>query len=199
MENNNIDFKDLWKQQSVNQPDMNDLLSKLNTFKKLSMRKLILTNLHLVTTALFILFIWFYFKPEFISTKIGIVLIIIAMAMYLFVYNRLFAAFKKIDSTKTNSEYLQKLIEIKTKQKFLQSTILSLYFLILGTGLGLYMYEYTSQMTQFWAVFSYGLVLLWFGFSWFYFRPRYIRKEEKKVNILIEKFETINHQLEEDL
>jgi hypothetical protein len=31
---NNIDFKDLWKKQSVSQPDMKDLLSRVSRFKK---------------------------------------------------------------------------------------------------------------------------------------------------------------------
>jgi len=199
MENNNIDFKDLWKQQSVNQPDMNALLSKVRHFKKLSLRKLILTNVLLIVTAVFISFVWYRYQPEFISTKIGIVLMIAAMAFYLLVYNKLFGAYKEIDSTKSNAEYLQKLIEIKTRQKFLQSTVQSLYFLVLGAGLGLYMYEYTSQMTLFWGVFSYGVVLFWFGLSWFYFRPKQIKKENEKINSLIVKFEEFNKQLEEDL
>jgi hypothetical protein len=70
------------------------------------------------------------------------------MAIYLFVYNRLFDAYKELDNTDSNAAYLQKLIAIKTKQKFLQSKMLSYYFIVLG--LCLYMYEYTSMMTMFW-------------------------------------------------
>jgi hypothetical protein len=69
------------------------------------------------------------------------------MAIYLFVYNRLFDAYKELDNTDSNAAYLQKLIAIKTKQKFLQSKMLSYYFIVLG--LCLYMYEYTSMMTMF--------------------------------------------------
>ena len=194
----NIDFKDLWKKQSVSQPNIDDLLSKLNHFKKVSLRKLILTNVLLLATCVFIIFIWYRYQPVFISTKIGIVLCVAAMAIYLFFYNKLFSEFKNSDNTKSNTAYLEKLIEIKTKQKFLQSKMLNLYFIMLGSGLCLYMYEYTSRMTKLWSIFTYAVMLSWLAFVWFYLRPKQIKKEETKINALIEKFEAINKQLTTD-
>nr|WP_315149212.1 hypothetical protein [uncultured Flavobacterium sp.] len=193
---NNIDFKDLWKQQAVSPPNIEDLFSKLKHFKRVSMRKLIITNVLLIATCAFILFIWYKYQPEFISTKIGIILMILAMGTYLFVYNRLAGFYKTIDGALSNSEYLQKLISIKAKQQFLQSTMLSLYFIMLGLGICLYMYEYASRMTLFWGVVSYVLTLGWIGFTWFYLRPKQIKKEEDRVNTLIAKFEAVNKQLD---
>ena len=192
---NNIDFKDLWKQQAVSPPNIEELLSKLKYFKRVSLRKLVITNVLLIATSAFIIFIWYFYQPEFISTKIGIILTISAMLMYLFVYNKLVVFYKTFDRTQSNSEYLQKLISIKTKQHFLQSTMLSLYFILLGSGLCLYMYEYTSRMTIFWGIFTYVVMLGWIGFTWFYLRPKEIKKEQARVNGLIAKFEAVNKQL----
>lgn len=192
---NNIDFKGLWKQQAVSPPNIEELLSKLKHFRRVSVRKLIITNVLLIATSVFILFIWYQYQPEFISTKIGIILTILAMVIYLFVYNKLGVFYNTIDGTQSNSEYLQKLISIKTKQQFLQSKVLSLYFILLASGLCLYMYEYTCRMTTFWGIFTYALMLAWIGFAWFYLRPKEIKKEQARVNGLIEKFETVNMQL----
>jgi uncharacterized membrane protein len=192
----NIDFKDLWKRQAVSQPNMDDLLSKLKDFKRGSLRKLVLTNVLLLATSGFIIFIWYRYQPEFISTKIGIILTILAMAIYLFVYNRLAGFYKTIDETQSNSEYLQKLISIKTKQQFLGSKVLSLYFVLLGSGLCLYMYEYASKMTSFFVIFTYLVMLGWIGFAWFYLRPREIKKQQEKINSLIAKIEAVNKQLD---
>lgn len=192
----NIDFKDLWKRQVVGQPNIDDLLSKLKDFKRVSLRKLVLTNVLLIATSGFIIFIWYHYQPEFISTKIGIVLTILAMAIYLFVYNKLAGFYKTIDETQSNSEYLQELISIKTKQQFLGSKVLSLYFILLGSGLCLYMYEYASKMTPFFWVFTYLVMLGWIGFAWFYLRPREIKKQQEKINSLIAKFEAVNKQLD---
>lgn len=178
---------------------MGELLSKVKHFKKVSLRKLILTNVLLIATSIFISFIWFKYQPEFISTKIGIVLMIFAMAFYLFVYNTLASFYKSIDGDQSNSEYLQKLISIKAKQHYLQSSVLSLYFILLGSGLSLYMYEYASRMTAFWAIIAYVVTLGWVGFTWFYLRPKQIKREQDRVDGLIAKFEALNKQLEEGL
>ena len=193
---NNIDFKDLWKQQAVSPPNIEELLSKLKHFNRVSLRKLVITNVLLIATSAFIIFIWYYYQPEFIATKVGIVLIILAMMIFLLVYNQLAVFYKTIDSTQSNSEYLQKLISIKARQQFLQSKVLSLYFILLGSGLCLYMYEYASRMTTFWEIFTYVVMLGWIGFAWFYLRPKEIKKEQDRVNGLIAKFEALNKQLD---
>nr|WP_199002495.1 hypothetical protein [Flavobacterium sp. ASV13] len=193
---NNIDFKDLWKKQTINQPNIEDLLNRLKQFKKASLRSLWSTNIMLFTTTAFIIFVWIQYQPEFISTKVGIVLAILAMVMYVGVYNRLLQTYKNIDSTQTNQEYLQKLILIRKKQQFMQSVVLSLYFALLGVGICLYMYEYAIRMTALWATVTYGITLLWMAFNWFYIRPKQIKKQQTKINSLIEKFEEINNQFD---
>jgi len=190
-----IDFKDLWKKQTVNEPNIDDILMRLKQFKKANLRSLWKTNILLFATSAFILFVWYHYQPQFISSKIGIVLAILAMAMYVVVYNRLLKDFKHIDTTQTNREYLEKLILIKRKQQFMQSTMLSWYFVLLLVGICLYMYEYTSRMTVLYALVTYAVTLLWIAFNWFYLRPKQIKKQEKKINDLIAKFEEINNQL----
>ena len=195
---NNIDFKNLWKQQAVSPPNIEDLFSKLKHFKKVSLRKLIITNVLLIATCVFILFIWYWYQPEFISTKIGIILMVLAMVIYLFAYNKLIGFYKTIDADQSNSEYLQKLISIKTKQQFLQTAMMRFYFMLLGLGLCSYMYEYASRMTIVWGIIAYGVSLAWMAFVWFYLRPKQISKEQAKVNGLIAKFEVVNKQLNAD-
>ncbi|KAF2517427.1 hypothetical protein EYY60_00605 [Flavobacterium zhairuonense] len=193
---NNIDFKDLWKRQSVSQPNMEDLLERVSQFKKASLRSLWKTNIMLLATSAFIIFIWIYYQPQFISTKIGIVLVVLGMVIYLFASNKLFGNYKDIDATQDNHEYLQKLVSIQKKQQFLQTNMMSLYFLMLTAGICLYMYEYASRMSVLGASLTYGITLLWILFNWFYIRPKQIKKQQSKISSLIEKFEEVNNQLE---
>lgn len=192
---NNIDFKDLWRKQSVSQPDMQDLLARVNKFKRAGLRSLWITNILLLATSAFIVFVWVYYQPQFISTKIGIIVTILAMMIYLFVYNKLLSIYKNIETTQTNQEYLQNLILIKKKQQFLQTTMMRFYFAALTFGICLYMYEYASRMTFLGASLTYGLTLLWMAFNWFLILPKQIKKQQAKINALIEKFEEINKQL----
>jgi hypothetical protein len=192
----NIDLKALWQQQSVSQPDMKDLMNRLYQFKQSNIRRLIKTNILLIATSLFIGFIWYYYHPQFITTKMGIVITILAMAIFLFVYNKMFALFNKIDNTSDNAHYLQNLIEIKGKQRFLQQTMMNLYFTMLMAGICLYMYEYTSRMTMTAGIITYAVTLIWIAFNWLYLRPKTIKKQQAKLDDLISKFEGINKQLD---
>ncbi|SFN57156.1 hypothetical protein SAMN05421594_3301 [Chryseobacterium oleae] len=193
----NIDFKNLWQQQTAEKPSIEELLGRLKKFKNENLRRLLVTNILLILTSLLIGFIWYYYQPQFLSTKIGIVLVILAMVIFLFAYNKLFSSIYTLDSTQTNAEYLQSLYSLKSKQKFMQTTMLNLYFIMLFAGISLYLYEYASRMEIMYAVLTYGITFLWIAFNWFYLRPKAIRKQQGKLNGLILKFEEINQQLKE--
>lgn len=191
----NINFKALWQQQSVSEPDMKDLMNRLHQFKQSNIRRLIKTNILLIATSLFIGFIWYYYQPQFITTKMGIVITILSMVIFLFVYNKMFTLFNKIDNTSDNTHYLQNLIVIKGKQRFLQHTMMNLYFTMLMAGICLYMYEYTARMTMTAGIITYAVTLAWIAFNWFYLRPKTIKKQQAKLDDLISKFEGINKQI----
>lgn len=192
----NINFNDLWKKQTVSQPNIEDLKNRLKEFKKAALKTMWKVNILLSLTSVFIVFIWIYFQPQFISTKIGIVLTILAMVMYVILYNRLSEHYRNIDTDQSNQEYLQKLILIKKKQQFMQTKGITWYFLLLIAGICLYMYEYASRMNIEFAILTYAITLLWIGFNWFYLRPKQIKKQQQKINSLIEKFEEVDRQLE---
>ena len=192
---NNPDFGQLWKQQTTAQPNVDALHRKTRLVSKKDRQKLLAVNGLLTATGVSILFIWYYYQPTFISTKIGISLVILAMVLFLFSYDTLWAYYNRIDATQSNSNYLQNLIAIRKKQQYIQSTALSLYFILLSLGVFLYMYEYTVQMPVFGAIVAYGLTGAWFAFNWFYLRPRQLKKQTNRLNELISQFERIDQQL----
>ena len=196
MDNNNLDLLSIWKQQKVGQPNIEELTNKLNQFKKSGLQKLIITNVILVITIGLIIFIWNHYQPQFITSKIGIVLTILSMVIFVFFNNKLFSVFNKIDYTKSNNEYLMDLILLKTKQKYIQTKILGFYFIVLSLGICLYMYEYTSRMTTLGSILSYSVTLIWIGLNWFYFRPKTIIKQHIKLDELIGEFENMEKQLD---
>lgn len=195
MHNNNIDLKQIWKQQEVAQPDIEKLLAQAKQFKRSGLQNIIVLNILLAITTLFILLIAYYFQPKFVSTKTGIILVILAMVMYLFAYNKLFAVFNKISPTLSNNEYLHTLSTLKQKQKHMQTSMMNLYFALLGSGICLYLYEYALLMKPIGAILTYTLTLGWIGFNWFYIRPRVIKKQQARLDELIKKFEAVKRQL----
>jgi hypothetical protein len=193
----NIDLKKLWNMQETAIPDTAALFEKTNKFKKLRFIKLLLANFIVLVTAAFMLYIWYHYQPELITTKIGIVCGILAMFLYLFVYNQMATYLKSNNYEMDSFHYLQQLLKLKEKQLFLQTTMLNVYFIVLGVGICLYMYEYACRMTMLWALVTYGVTLSWIALNWFIIRPKTIAKQQKALNELIEKFEKINDQLKQ--
>jgi hypothetical protein len=190
----NIHLKELWDRQETAIPDTTELIGKANKFKKQNLRKLIIANTLLLLTTGFIIFIWYHFQPKMITTKVGIMMVILAMGLYLLIYNQTIPLLMKINYEKSSNEYLQDLLKLKEKQLFLHNAFLKIYFILLSTGICLYMFEYSSRMTLGWAAFAYGLTLLWLAVNWFWFRPRTIKKQLEKINDLIRKFERVGEQ-----
>jgi uncharacterized membrane protein YidH (DUF202 family) len=193
---NNINFNELWAKQRSSEPNQEKLLLQIKKMKQTNLRKIVITNCLFLTTSVLIILVWVYFQPQFITTKIGIVFVILAMAIYLLAYNRSYSLFKDNMNSQSNRDYLNELLAIKAKQLFMHTTMLNLYFVLLSTGLSLYMYEYASRMTTFWGMFIYGITALWILVNWFYLRPRQIKKQQSKLDEIISKLQNINKQLE---
>ncbi len=73
--------------------------------------------------------------------------------------------------------------------------MLSVYFIILSLGIGLYLFEYVSKMTRFWGIFTYAITLLWIAINWFYLRPKTIKKQNAKPNKLLAEFKNLTNQM----
>lgn len=192
--NNDTNLNELWSRQTTKPPQMDELLSKFDKIKRKNLIKLVAINILMFATIAFIIFIWLYFEPKLITTKIGIVLTLFGIIVYLFVYNQLIPYLRKINENQSNSEFLKAVIKLKEQQKFLQTKMLQIYFITLTVGLCLYLYEYVSLMPFPWSIFAYAVTLIWIGFNWFYLRPRVVGKERDKLDGIIKKFESISQQ-----
>jgi membrane protein YdbS with pleckstrin-like domain len=193
--NDNINFKDLWAKQTSVAPNPENVIADIKKMKQSNLRNLVFTNLLLVATSAFIILIWMYYKPQLITTKIGIIITILAMVIFLLAYNKSYSLFKRDKNSQSNGDYLKELLAIKAKQKFMETTMLNLYFILLSIGIGLYMYEYTSRMKPIWGLVTYGITFIWILFNWFYLRPKQINKQRAKLDAIISKFEMVNNQL----
>ena len=191
----NIDLKKIWNTQKIETPKAEILYTKANKLKSRGFLKLIVVNIALLLTITFIGFIWYYYQPELVTTKIGIILIILAIIIFLLPFNKQSFLLTKNKTEPNSKEYLQQIIKLKELQVYQQTTMLSIYFILLSLGIGLYMFEYVSKMTITWGIITYAITILWFAINWFYLRPKAITKQNAKLNKLLVEFEKLNNQM----
>jgi hypothetical protein len=195
MSDNNINLNDLWQGQTAQPMSTSELLRKVNALKASNFRRILFTTLALSLTSLFICWIWLNYSPQLFTTKLGIVLTILSMAIYGYSMNRQYPYLKKLDNANTNLEYLSNLLALRRHQHFLQTTMLNIYFVLLSSGILLYMIEPAQLMSGLKAIAAYALVIGWILFSWVYLRPRQIRKQQARLNEVISIYENIQTQL----
>ena len=129
------------------------------------------------------------------TTKIGIIIIMIAILIYVAFQSTLTPLILKRNLDANAKEQLLQLLKFKEKQRFQQSTLLNGYFFLLSLGLALYMYEYVVRMTLTWAILTYGIVLFTIALNAFYFRPKTIRKQQARLDKLIAQLKDLKKQL----
>lgn len=191
----NIDLKELWSRQSVPSADSSVLKKKIGNFRRSRIRKLLALNTILLLTISLIVFIWIYFEPQFVSTKIGIILTILPIGVVVAYNFRLLPLYKRVDERRSNFDYLNDLLVVKSKESYLYTKIMNLYFVFLSAGIGLYMYEYIQGKSLMFGIIAYSSFLLWIAFNWFFLRPRGIRRNRQKMKLLIKQVEKIKLQL----
>jgi len=189
-----INLYDLWQGQQATTPAPQDFLRTVNRFRNNNYTRLFLTTLAFAATSAFIAWIWLSWQPQMETTRLGIVLTILSMAIYGFVMNRQYPLLRKIDEAASNAELLSSLIALRKQQLFLQTTMLNLYFVMLSAGILLYMIEPSQQMSAQNAAIAYGATIAWVLFAWSYLRPRQLKKQQAKLNEIIQKLEEINGQ-----
>ena len=195
-----INLREIWLSQKIDAvQDAAELISKAKKMQSNMRIKIIPLNILLFTTICFIMAIVWYYQPKLITTKIGTLIVVIGIVMQIIASSKLIPLLKQTDSKTIASEYLRELIALKKKQAFLHTRIMTLYFVCLSVGIGLYMIEYAMMMTPLGAALSYGITALWIGFNWFYIRKRTIRKQQQKLNAIIEAFQKIDSQLSEEI
>ncbi len=193
---NSIDLRELWKlQASAEVPAEKEIFIKTAQLKKRIRNKSIAGILALLATIAGILFVWFTSDLQMLSTKIGVTLIIIAILLTIINSAKIIFSISTSNLEIDNSQYLNQLLKLKKQQEFAQTTIMTVYYILLAVGLGLYMYEPSSRMTAAGMAVTYGVTFAWIAFSWFYLLPKTIKKQQAKMNDVIEKLKLISKQL----
>jgi len=193
-----INFKEIWQSQET-KPTINAdaIAAKAKGVKRSVMLKIVLGNALLLATMVFIIWVIVYFEPKMITTKIGALTIVAGLVMQIIASSKLIPLLRKNDAAQNHSDYLQQLLLLKKKQAFLETTVMSLYFILLGIGLGLYMIEYAMLLSVANRWLYCGLTFLWMAFAWFYLRPRTIKKQRQKLDDAIAQLERLEKQLNE--
>jgi F0F1-type ATP synthase assembly protein I len=193
-----IDFKSLWnKQPTGDVPDTKELFAKADKVKRRTRCTIIALNIMLIAISIFVTYIGWNIDHAKLTTKIGVVLMVIGMISYVAAYNQIIPILFKTDVKSNSHDYLDQLIRIKRKEDFINKVMVNIYFTLLSAGLFLYMLQFSVRMTMLNGSCYFIITFAWIGICWF-LHPRLIRKKRKALNDVITRLEEVNKQLDVD-
>ncbi len=192
----NKNWKELWQQQKIAPSDILGLHRKVEDFKRKGLIEVLKVNITGLTFIIaFSMILYDEYANSMLTTKIGLSCIVLACVFYLFHYNKLLPLFYKVRYLEDSKSYIKELLRIKKTQKTLQTHILNTYFVLITIGVCLGIYEYLPKTNLIIIIGIYCLMLLWVGFNAFYLRPKTIKRQNKKLEELIETCEEIEKNM----
>ena len=191
-------IQDIWQNAATPAPeDISVIIADIKRKRRQMLRKLLFGIISLTGALAMIVWVLFGYDAKIITTRIGTIMVIIATIGGIVINSQLLIYLRKpLDTDIDSKAYLAKMKAYQKKQQFMHTSGSLIYFIMLTTGMILYMFEFTHGKLYYF-VLDYGLTLSWIAFAWFYLRPRSIRKESKKLNTIIKHLERIAKQVEE--
>ncbi len=192
-------IQDIWQNAATPEPeDISVIIADIKKKRRQMLRKLLFGIVSLTGALAMIVWVLFGYDAKIITTRIGTIIVIIATLGGIILNSQLLNYLRKpLDPDTDTKAYLAKMKAYQKTQQFMHTRGSLIYFIVLTTGMILYMYEFTHGKL-FYILLDYGLTLSWIAFAWFYLRPRTIRRESKKLNSVIEHLERIAKQVEEE-
>ena len=191
------DIKDMWRKQDVSVPPAQEMITLARRSSAKMARKTVLVLITLTATVAFLAWIMVYYEFRYPTTKLGTALVILAVIGAIVIHSQLLGIIMKSASNAENSkEYLSHLIRYRSKSQFIQTKGMTIYFIALAAGLALYLFEFLARDLVI-GISAYVLSFGWILFSWFWIRPRTVRKQQKQLEELINRIGQLLGQMEE--
>ena len=141
--------------------------------------------------------VWIYvdYHPVYPTTRISIIMMVIAIVAGIVIQSRsLPLLLKPVRQDVDNRAMILSLQKLRQRQKFIHTTFISCYFIVLGMAMAMYLFEFVHR--NFWfAIGAYTLTFGWFAFAWLYLRPRNIRKQHERLDAMIEHLKRLKEEL----
>jgi hypothetical protein len=187
----------VWQEQpKKDQLSVNDVLKQVKKGISGLSRKLFwnITIMILTLSGLFTLMLFFVFNSW--TTYLGIVIILITVLLSLLVMLRDYRIISKQDITINPAAYLQDLKEYQKNRTKLYGRLYYIYVLLMSTGLFLYFLEVLQSTSTMFKAIAYSVYVAFILFSTFYIRGLFVKNEQEKLNLIIDRLTRLQNQFD---
>lgn len=192
------ELENLWKQSETKHPTKDTKISKIksnriklkNTYSK--------GAILLIVTGILILVMLFFLDSKLKTIPIILSIIIVSLTCFLQAFLMLFTANKisTIDETQTPSFHLRQWQNFREFQKKQRHWNMPVYYILLGSALGVYFYELLKNIDLWKMILAYVITYSWMLFAYFYLGKKEIKKQDAKLDHIISELKSLENQFQ---
>lgn len=189
-------LKNDWKnQKGTNLATIDEMKAAINKSEKGLRRSLLNAAMLLCFTVLVLIGIWVFIPFEKSITVMALFFIcavILAATLYMGYIHNIMP--KLTNDMQATDKYIQEWIDYQESTKRTTNWFMPFYNLSIVIGIMIYMQEITEGNRMFFWVAT-ASVIIWMLYVWFYLTPKMKKKNEAKIDKIIEDCKTIQAQL----
>jgi hypothetical protein len=187
----------VWQEQpKKDQLSVDDVLKQVKKGMSGMSRKLLLGIITMSVSFVGVLGVMLFLVFTSWVTYVGIIIIMITILLYGLMMIRDYRVISKQDITTNPTEYLQSLKEYQRNRAVVYGWLFYAYMLLISCGLVLYFFEVLQSSSTAFKLAAYGFSALWFLFCTFYLKGRFVKNEQDKVNLMIDRLIRLQNQFD---
>jgi hypothetical protein len=187
----------VWQEQPKHdQLSVDEVLKQVKKGMNSMGRKLLLNIAVMATLFTGFAAIMLFFVFKLWITYAGIAIILITIISFTFMMVRDYRLINSRDATINPVDYLQNLKEYQKNRAKVYGWLFYLYVLLISLGLGLYFFEVLQYDARVFQIGAYGLSAIWFLFCTFYLRKRFVKSEQEKLSLMIDRLARLQKQFD---
>ncbi|QDP84888.1 hypothetical protein FNJ88_04710 [Chryseobacterium sp. SNU WT5] len=192
------ELENLWKQSETKVPTKNIDISKIKNNRMKLKNTYIRGAILLMLTGIFILVLMSFLDSKLKTIPIISSMVIISIICFMQAILMLFTANKisKIDETQTPSFHLKQWQNFRKFQKKQRHWNMPVYYILLGSALGVYFYELLKNIDLWKMILAYVITYSWMLFAYFYLGKNEVKKQDAKLDNIISELENLENQFQ---
>ncbi len=187
----------VWQgQPKQDQLSVDDVLKQVKKGMRSMSRKLLWGIVSMGISLAVVLGVMLFFVFKSWVTYLGIIIVCITILLYIVMLIRDYKLINSRDATINPNDYLQNLKEYQKHRAQIYGWIYYLYVFLLSIGLVLYFFEVLQSATEAFKIVAYSLSGLWLLFCTTYLRKRFVRNEQEKLGLMIDRLIRLQNQFD---
>lgn len=186
-------IKNIWQHQGAESdiPDASLIIQKTEKMRRKLIVKHTVGIVVLLLTFIYISTFLFAYDFALPTTYVGIMVVLVSIVLGVIFQSQLIGIMlPKSDLTADAQGHLQQTLIYKSRLKYFQKKGISIYYILLSIGFGLYIYEFAYRDMTF-GIIAFLITMSWVLFSWFYLRKRSIKRISGKIDEQIQSLKNV--------